>query len=58
MCHAREVFPRRGFSSGASIAEKWGLEIFWGKCLKITNVLIDISRIIIFPVEDTFHVNE
>ena len=31
MCHAREVFPRRGFSSGASIAEKWG---FWGKCLK------------------------
>ena len=32
MCHAREVFPRKGFSSGASIAEKWGLEIFWGKC--------------------------
>ena len=37
MCHAREVFPGRGFSSGASIAEKWGLEIFWGKCLKITK---------------------
>ena len=34
MCHAREVLPGRGFSSGASIAEKWGLEIFWGKCLK------------------------
>ena len=37
MCHAREVFLGRGFSSGASIAEKWGLEIFWGKCLKITK---------------------
>ena len=31
MCHAREVLLGRGFSSGASIAEKWGLEIFWGK---------------------------
>ena len=28
MCHAREVFPGKGFSSGPSIAEKWGLEIF------------------------------
>ena len=54
MCHAKEVFPGRGFSSGASIAEKWGLEIFWGKCLKERDFLIDISRIIIFPGEDTF----
>ena len=37
ICHAREVFPGRGFSSGVYIAEKWGLEIFWGKCLKITK---------------------
>ena len=27
----------RGFSSEASVAEKWGLEIFWGKCLKIAT---------------------
>ena len=45
ICHAREVFPGRGFSSGAYIAEKWGLEIFWGKCLKIRR-LSDF-----FPVE-------
>ena len=31
---AREVFPGRGFSWGAINAEKRGLEIFWGKCLK------------------------
>ena len=31
ICHAGEVFPGRGFSSGAYIAEKWGLEIFWGQ---------------------------
>ena len=37
LCHAREVSPGRGFSSGASIAEKRGLEIFWGKYLKITR---------------------
>ena len=37
ICHAREVFPGRGFSSGVYITEKWGLEIFWGKCLKITK---------------------
>ena len=37
MCHAIEVFPGRGFSSGASIAEKWALEIFWGKYLKLTR---------------------
>ena len=39
LCHAREVFPGRGLSSGAYIAEKWGLEIFWGKCLKITKFI-------------------
>ena len=30
-----EVSPGRGFSSGAFIAEKWGLEMFWGECFKI-----------------------
>ena len=38
ICHAREVFPGKGFSSGASVAKKWGLEIFWGKCLKIRRL--------------------
>ena len=38
ICHAREVFPGRGFSSGVSVAKKWGLEIFWGKCLKIRRL--------------------
>ena len=33
-CLAREEFPGRGFSWGAINAEKRGLEIFWGKCLK------------------------
>ena len=33
-----KFFPGRGFSSGAYIAEKWGLESFWGKCLKQVRV--------------------
>ena len=32
-----EVSPRRGFSSGALHAAKWGLEMFWGKFLKILH---------------------
>ena len=29
-------FPREeGFLRGAFISEKWGLEMFWGVCLKI-----------------------
>ena len=54
MCHAREVFPGRGFSSGACIAEKWGLEIFWGKCLKRTRFSDIFSSVIKFPGEDSF----
>ena len=33
---------------GASVAEKWGWEIFWGKCLKITR-LSDFLHGIVFP---------
>ena len=57
--HSREVFPGRGFSpggggGGGSISEKWGLEFFWGKCLKRTRFSdIFIGRIV-FPGEDTF----
>ena len=35
-----KFFPGRGFSSGAIFAKKWGLEMFWGKCLKIVDLLI------------------
>ena len=34
-----KFFPGRGFSSGAIFAKKWGLEMFWGKCLKIIDLL-------------------
>ena len=34
-----KFFPGRGFSSGAMFAKKWGLEMFWGKCLKIIDLL-------------------
>ena len=33
-----EVSPGRGFSSGALHAAKWGLEMFWGKCLKLVHL--------------------
>ena len=56
ICHAREVFPGRRFSSGASIAETWGLEIFWGKCLKIRR-LSDFLHGIVFPGEVNYPAN-
>ena len=34
-----KFFLGRGFSSGAIFAKKWGLEMFWGKCLKIIELL-------------------
>ena len=38
LCAMQEKSSREeGFLRGASIAEKWGFEIFWGKCLKITR---------------------
>ena len=40
MCHAREVFPGRGFISGASIAEKWGLGVC--KCSMFYCMLLDV----------------
>ena len=41
-CYAMqgEVSPGRGFSSGALHAAKWGLEMFWGKCLKLVHLQI------------------
>ena len=33
-CLARGRFPgKRGFFGGLYVLRKWGLEIFWGKCL-------------------------
>ena len=38
LCAMQGKYSREeGFLRGAYIAEKWGLEIFWGKCLKITK---------------------
>ena len=51
ICHAREVFPGRGFSWGASVAKKRGLEIFWGKCLS------DFLHGIVFPGELNYVAN-
>ena len=45
-----------GFLRGASVEKKWGLEIFWGKCLKIRR-LSDFLHGIAFPRELNYVAN-